>query len=112
MSGFLLDQNLSFRLLAVLKPRFPDSVHVGALRLGAASDFDIWDYARREELAILTKDSDFHHLSMLNGHPPKVVWLRVGNVSTTMIAELLVSRMSEIADFLETDSAAFYVLSA
>ena len=28
---------------------------------------------------IVTKDEDFHHLSVLRGAPPKVVWLRTGN---------------------------------
>ena len=31
------------------------------------------------DFAIVTMDGDFHQLRLLNGSPPKVVWLRVGN---------------------------------
>jgi predicted nuclease of predicted toxin-antitoxin system len=31
---------------------------------------------------LVTKDEDFHRLSVLRGAPPKVVWLRVGNCTT------------------------------
>lgn len=110
MSGLLLDQNLSFRLLNILKPHFPESVHVGTLRLNAASDSEIWDHARRAGLAILSKDSDFHHLGLLTGGPPKVIWLKIGNASTSQIAILLQAHVTNIQQFLDEDGSAFYVL--
>jgi predicted nuclease of predicted toxin-antitoxin system len=52
-------------------------------------DGRIWDYARRESFAIVSKDYDFRERSYLEGAPPKVVWLDVGNAGTKAIEELL-----------------------
>ena len=40
--------------------------------------------AARDRLGcvLVTKDEDFHRLSVLKGARPKVVWLRVGNCAT------------------------------
>ena len=35
------------------------------------------------------KDSDFHQRSLLYGHPPKFIYLRIGNSSTAKIIEIL-----------------------
>ena len=48
---------------------------------------------------IVSKDSDFRQLAFLNGPPPKVVWLRLGNVSTLDILETLRSHQNAIAVF-------------
>ena len=37
----------------------------------------------------VTKDADFSELGLLQGFPPKVVWIRRGNCSTAEIEELL-----------------------
>jgi predicted nuclease of predicted toxin-antitoxin system len=39
--------------------------------LEAAPDIAAWEYALRNEFAIVTKDSDFRHRSSLRGSPPK-----------------------------------------
>ncbi len=44
-------------------------------------------------------DGDFHRLSLLHGAPPKVVWLRIGNCSTTHIARLLTEHAEDIRTF-------------
>lgn len=33
----------------------------------------------------MTKDADFHERSLLDGFPPKVIWVRLGNLSTAQI---------------------------
>ena len=43
---------------------------------------------------------DFRQRSFLFGHPPKIVWLRVGNCSTKAIEALLRSRAADIEAFL------------
>ena len=85
----LFDQNLSFKLVRLLADVYPDSVHVRDLQLVQADDLTIWHHAAEQELTIVSKDSDFHQMSLLYGHPPKTVWLRVGNAPTSTIAELL-----------------------
>jgi predicted nuclease of predicted toxin-antitoxin system len=50
-----------------------------------ATDNEIWEYARKNNYAIITFDADFYDISIINGHPPKIVWLRTGNISTNEI---------------------------
>lgn len=45
-----------------------------------AKDEDIWNYAKSNELTIITKDSDFTNRLMLFGAPPKVIHIKLGNM--------------------------------
>jgi predicted nuclease of predicted toxin-antitoxin system len=60
----LLDQNLSFKLVRLLDDTYPGSVHVRDLRLIEAEDSAIWRFAAEHDLVIVSKDSDFHELSL------------------------------------------------
>ena len=59
---------------------------------------------------IASKDSDFRQLAFLHGPPPKALWLRVGNASTTTIADLLRTQPDDIKAFAETETVALLVL--
>ena len=85
----LFDENLSPVLPAALADCYGESHHVRDVDLKASSDADVWLYAVRNDLVIVTKDSDFRDLSILRGFPPLVVWLRIGNCSTREIEHLL-----------------------
>src|SRR3990170_5379071 len=85
----LLDQNISRKLVKELEDLFPGSNHVYLLGLHKVSDEEIWKYARDNDFAIVTQDSDFHERSLVYGYPPKVIWLRIGNISTKNIKRLL-----------------------
>jgi predicted nuclease of predicted toxin-antitoxin system len=76
-----------------------------------AADRAIWTRAQEDGLAIVTKDEDFHRLSILHGPPPKVIWIRLGNCSTEDVIRLLRSRSGEIGEFLEHEEAAFLALA-
>jgi predicted nuclease of predicted toxin-antitoxin system len=85
----LFDQNLSPRLAHRLADIYADSIHVREIGLRDADDSVIWDYAKLNGLAIVSKDSDFQQRSLLYGSPPKFIWLRVGNCSVKTIEDLL-----------------------
>jgi predicted nuclease of predicted toxin-antitoxin system len=85
----LLDENISPKLAAKLLDIYPDSAHVRQFGLTCKWDLDVWKFAKANGFAIVSKDSDFNQLSLLWGHPPKVIWARTGNCSTAEIAELL-----------------------
>ncbi len=72
-----------------MKDLYPNSSHIRDIGMEEADDSDIWDYATQNGYVIVSKDSDFHQKSFLYGHPPKVIWLRVGNCSTNTIVSLL-----------------------
>ena len=78
----LFDENLAACLAQTLADLYPDSTHVRALDLGGAGDRVIWTRAATEGYTLVTKDEDFHRLSVLLGPPPKVIWIRLGNCST------------------------------
>lgn len=105
----IFDQNLSFKLVSTLADVFPDSVHVRDVGLTEADDLEVWEYARDNDLVIVSKDEDFHQLSFLLGPPPKVVWLRLGNCTTTDIEEALRASRFDLAEFRSDREGAFLI---
>lgn len=95
----LLDQNISRKLLKELEDLFPGSNHIYLLGLDKVSDEEIWNYARDNGFTIVTQDSDFNERSLVYGYPPKVIWLRAGNVSTQNIKRLLKQHSQDIISF-------------
>ena len=107
----LFDQNLSNRLPRLLATEYPGSAHVRDVGLAAADDQEVWDYAKQNGFAIVSKDSDFQSRSLLYGHPPKVIWLRVGNGPTSVIVSLLQTRLADVDAFEADSTIALLVLS-
>ncbi len=106
----LLDQNLSPWLIDLLADLYPGSQHVRSVGLGAANDEQVWSYAAREGLAIVSKDTDFHQRSFLFGGPPKVIWIRLGNCSTDDIARLLRQHHADLLAFDQHPEGTFMAL--
>lgn len=96
----LFDQNISFRIEKPINVYFPDSRQVKNLGLENASDIDIWHYARKHGYVITTFDADFADFALLRGCPPKIIWLRTGNMTTDNIVEVLVSNFIIISRFI------------
>lgn len=96
----LFDQNISFRILKKIEKYFPESRQVKELGLQNFSDRQIWTYAKENNFALVTHDSDFFDLANLFGHPPKIIWLRTGNRNTNELAELINYKSEIILDFL------------
>ncbi len=77
----LLDQNISYKIPALLSNNFQHVAQVRQLGLENADDREIWRYAHQNEFIIVTFDSDFIDLVHLKGALPKIIWLKFGNVS-------------------------------
>lgn len=95
----LLDEQLSEALVTKLAGVFPGALHVRLLGRGGAPDPDVWEMAREHGCVLVTKDEDFHRLSLVRGAPPKVVWLRIGNCATADISRLLSAHADDIRQF-------------
>lgn len=95
----LLDQNISRKLVPELADFFPGTAHVYELGLQRASDQKIWDYAQQHNFTIITQDADFYDRSIIEGYPPKVIWLRTGNTSSINIMHILQKRRNDIEVF-------------
>jgi predicted nuclease of predicted toxin-antitoxin system len=102
---FLLDQNISFRVVSLLTSTFEKVDQVKALGLVDASDREIWSYSLKNNYTIITFDSDFIDLATLKGSPPKIIWLRFGNSSNLKIANKLISNAEIIKKFIENDES-------
>lgn len=79
--------------------------------LSAADDETVWYHAQRDGFAIVTKDDDFRQRSFLQGFPPKVVWIRLGNCSTADVEKALRANVAEVTTFGADTQAALFVLS-
>ena len=95
----LFDHNLSHKPVRRLADIYPDSTQTRLVDLATASDAVIWDHARQHGLVLVTLDADFADLSLLRGHPPKIIWLRCGNSTVGEVERLLRLRQRQIEGF-------------
>ena len=106
----LFDQNISFRLVKRIAGLFTESKQVRELGLENSSDLEIFDYARINDFAIVTFDSDFFDLNIIKGFPPKIIWIRTGNTTTNSIEKLLRDKYDFIKLFLDEDYACLEIM--
>jgi predicted nuclease of predicted toxin-antitoxin system len=107
----LFDENLSPKLTNCLSDIFPNSLHVRDVGLKASDDPLVWDYAKENDFMIVSKDTDMHDLSLVFGNPPKVIWLRLGNCSTSQVENLLRKEFDVIKYFSEDSYISLLSLS-
>jgi predicted nuclease of predicted toxin-antitoxin system len=107
----LFDANLSPALVARLHSEYPDSTHVREIGLRSGSDEQIWDVARTHGFTVVSKDTDFRERSFVEGFPPKVVWLDVGNAGTGEIEALLRRQQHRVEAFGQSTDASLLILS-
>ena len=107
----LFDENLSPKLSSRLSDLFPNSLHVRDVDMKATIDPIVWDYAKDNDLMIVSKDSDMHDLSLVFGNPPKVIWLQLGNCSTSQVENLLRREFKAIKLFYENETLSLLALS-
>ena len=60
---------------------------------------------------IVSKDTDFRERSYVEGFPPKIIWLDVGNAGTVAIAELLRRERQRIERFEKQEKTSLLILS-
>ena len=101
----LLDQNLSFRLEKRLYRLYGEVRHVTSLGLRNANDREIWEFAKKNAYTVFTQDDDFETLHTLYGHPPKIVWFRMGNVPNEEFINVLTDRFDRISQFINNVDA-------
>lgn len=99
MKGYLFDGNVPSRL------RFSPKLPIVPLSdVGRnPSDTQIWEYARKHDLVIVSKDADFSDRIMASSPPPRVVHLRFGNLRRKEYHALLARRWPQIESLLKTN---------
>lgn len=66
-------------------------------------DQQIWEYAKAENLTIITKDSDFSSRILLSTPPPKVIHLRLGNMDMRSFHEDIGRCWAEVLETSRTN---------
>ena len=107
----LFDHNLSPKLVTSLAALFPGSSDLQSVGLDCADDDQVWDYARQNGFAIVTKDADFNNLSVLRGIPPKVIWLQLGNCTTAKVEAVFRAHVADIQMFEDDSTVGTLILS-
>lgn len=69
--------------------------------MGVRGITDIWEYAKENDHALVTKDKDFYQRSALVGNPPKVNHLTLGNCSMEETAAAILERSGHVKVFLK-----------
>jgi predicted nuclease of predicted toxin-antitoxin system len=100
----LLDQNLSYRLVKKLGSVYSDIQQIKRIGFNNKPDRTIWDFAKAGGYTIVTFDSDFYDLSLLFGHPPKLIWLRCADQTTRFIENVLKQKYDQIYEFVNDQS--------
>ncbi|MCU0543153.1 MAG: DUF5615 family PIN-like protein [Oscillatoriaceae cyanobacterium Prado104] len=107
----LLDEKLSDVIIHRIIDLYPDSAHVKTLGLTNTDDSIIWEYAKTNNFVIVSKDSDFHQRSLLYDHPPKFIYLRIGNSPTSKIVQILRDNFDTITQFWNSEVESILVLA-
>jgi len=106
----LFDENLPPSLVIRLATEYPESASVLKLNMGSRSDGEIIAYAKAHGYTIVSKDADFYWNCVAHGHPPKVIWMRCGNVSPAAAEDVLRRAKPQVNAF-EFSDLVYLILS-
>jgi predicted nuclease of predicted toxin-antitoxin system len=105
----LVDQNISHRIIQPVSHLFTSLFHVRDLALTNADDHEIFMFAKENGFdAVVTIDDDFVKLLNLFSSPPKIIWIRTGNCSTSALSEILAGKYDAIKVFIESGEYILY----
>lgn len=107
----LFDENLSPKLVQMLTSEFMESTHIRNVGLKGKDDNLIWMFGKEQGFTIVSKDTDFRERSYVEGAPPKIIWLDVGNAGTDDIASLLKRERSKVIHFGTQTETSLLILS-
>ena len=95
--NFLIDANLSRRLVEIFRERGQQVFHILDLPEGnTTTDLVILQYADEQNCAIVTKDSDFTTSFWLKNRPDRLLLFSTGNISNKELKKLLILNFDQI----------------
>jgi predicted nuclease of predicted toxin-antitoxin system len=100
MAKYLIDANLPYYFKLWNNQ---DYIHVRDLD-DTWTDEKIWQYAKENDLIIITKDVDFSTRVLFLGTPPKVIHIKFGNLKMNDFHDLLVKIWPEIEITIEQNN--------
>lgn len=82
---FLIDVNLPKYFSIWNNEDFIFQIDINPLE----SDLGIWNFAKENNLTIITKDSDFSNKVLILEPPPKIIHIKAGNIKLKDLHQLL-----------------------
>ncbi|HEY0047904.1 MAG TPA: DUF5615 family PIN-like protein [Pyrinomonadaceae bacterium] len=76
MNKYLIDANLPRKIKVWQTEDFQFVSEIN----DECTDSEIWDYAKQNNLTIVTKDADFSHRIIVIQPPPKIIHIKIGNM--------------------------------
>lgn len=92
MTKFLIDANLSYYFSIWNNDKF---IHVKDIN-DSWTDEMIWNYAKENDLIIVSKDSDFLYKALTKGPPPKIIHIKFGNMKIKEFHQIIQNLWVEI----------------
>jgi predicted nuclease of predicted toxin-antitoxin system len=86
---FLVDAQLPPELAHFLDRKGYEARAVRDVGLREATDRAIWDFAISDDWVVVTKDEDFAERALQAKVGPKILWLRIGNSTNSILFEWL-----------------------
>ena len=93
----LIDENLPYQLGPTLSETY---VHASRIA-DQATDSQLWTVARENNWVVITKDTDFFDRLLLYGPPPRVIWVRLGNLRRKDLLQDLSKRWMQIQEAIQ-----------
>jgi len=93
---FLIDNQLPTALAKYLCTKGHDALHVFNVGPASANDGEIFQYAAKHTLVIVTKDEDFSRQAIRPDAAIQVVWVRVGNCRKAVLLATFESLLPSI----------------
>jgi predicted nuclease of predicted toxin-antitoxin system len=99
---FLIDNNLSWRLIRLFNALGHEAFHVSSFDLAASADGAIWKQAMLLDAIILTRDADYLDLVTQSVSGPAVIWLRIENMRTIDVADIVSKILPQSIERIES----------
>ena len=98
MAKYFIDANLPFLFSFWKSEKFVHAYEIN----DSMTDEEIWDYAKKHNLTIISKDADFSTKALFKKPPPKVIHLKIGNMKMKDLYDFLYKNWNEIENTSET----------
>lgn len=100
MPKFIVDANLPFRISMWQNDLFEHVLNINPLW----KDEEIWEYARDNNLIIITKDKDFRLKQIMFGSPPKIIHIKFGNLKFNDFEKVIILCWNDIEKLIDSNS--------
>jgi len=98
----LIDMNLSPKWSNFLIKNGIEAIHWSSVGSHDSTDEDIFSYAKKQNLTILTSDLDFGFiLAITHGKKPSVIQIKAGALSSNNIGDMVVSAIKLLTEDIE-----------